>query len=92
MEMKDLMSTTPESLAAAQHKALEEFVRDKLEYMLHLIKTREYPRAKNLLGLSPAGDGTGCDNHYICFADILGEGADMETVLTRLATLEAIIK
>lgn len=92
--LRELMELKPESLAERQEAALAEFAAQRLENIAKLIREKSYGDVENLLSNSPAGDGHGCDNSYICFADVVpdisGNGADLGTVIFELKRLRQI--
>lgn len=85
----ELMSTTPANLAKRQKDALTEFVCDRLETIVMMIRCGEYSAVKSMLQNSPSGDGMGEDNAYINFSDSgCGQDiGDMIHVLERLASV-----
>ena len=65
--LASLLSTSPTTLAAAQHKALKAYVLERLAAVVKCVQTENYAGLDPLVEFSPAGDGNGCDNHYISF-------------------------
>ena len=76
MNAKQLLETTPETLAQKQLQAVNDVVLAKLDRIKDLIIARKYQKVRDLLGSSPAGDGHGCDNEYIRFDEELGNNVD----------------
>lgn len=50
--------------------ALKKAAVERLEQVTHLIIEDKYDEVAKFINESPAGDGYGCDNHYIDFKDI----------------------
>lgn len=67
MKLKDLMETTPETLAARQRDALIEHVVARLDAVRDGIKKGSFSSVYEILFDSPAGDGYGSDNRCINF-------------------------
>lgn len=90
MKLSDVMAMTPESLATNQRNLLREAVVTRLRQVATSISKGDYDKVRDELSVSLAGDGYGCDNHYIDFDD-LGGGEDLSDVLDCLENLERII-
>lgn len=88
---KDLLKTTPETLAARQHKALLQETKATLGRLISCLDKGDYAGAREYLASSPAGDGHGCDNSCINFDHVLegsdGCFADIGDVIDRLEAL-----
>lgn len=87
MNLRELLDSTPETLAEMQHKALKQFVIGKLESIINDIKAEHY-YIEDKLFYSPAGDGYGCDNHCIDFSESGFD--DIKEVVTRLRYLKQV--
>lgn len=94
MDLKELMSTTPESLAKLQIKELKDFTIKKLNNIATLIQDGEFDKVKEYLKLSPDGDGWGITKYFINFdydnrnAD---EGTDLSEIIDTLKDLNKIV-
>lgn len=65
MDLKKLLSTTPETLAREQYDALRVAVVHRLGVLQGHISRGTLEAAREMLMTSPAGDGHGCDNQTI---------------------------
>ncbi len=94
MDLKTLLSTTPESLAQAQHDALQAHVLQVLDYWVRAIKDRKYGDDEiPATFASPAGDSYGLDNVCIDFAPPgVTTDMDISDVLTRLEELNKLAR
>lgn len=94
MNLKELMSTTPESLAKLQIKELKDFTIKKLRNIATLIQDGKFDEVKDYLKFSPDGDGYGTDKYFINFDydnSNAGEGTDLSEIIDRLKNLDKII-
>lgn len=96
MDIKKLLSTTPETLALEQYDALRQAVVSRLGTLGGLVQRGAMDEAGEMLMSSPSGDGHGCDNSCIDFSDVLDRGeqgcsTDIGDVLDRLASLKKVI-
>lgn len=90
--VKELLTTTPETLASRQHKALLAETTDTFGRLVSCLARGDYKAATDMLANSPAGDGHGCDNSCIDFSHLLepacqGCSADIGDVIARLEAL-----
>lgn len=90
--IKELLTTTPETLAQRQHKALLQETKATLGRLISCLDKGDYKAAADMLANSPAGDGHGCDNSCISFDHVLepacqGCAADIGDVISRLESL-----
>lgn len=93
MDLKQLLETTPESMAQVQHDALKTHVLFKLDAVRQLISKEGYLKVDAYTFLSPAGGGYGMDNACINFApDGVDEPMDIDDAMGRLQTLKTIIQ
>jgi hypothetical protein len=91
VDLKTLMQTSPEDLAATQHEALKKHVLTILGVIQTHIENEDYDKIKeHHLIYSPAGDGYGMDNHFINF-DFTEhkDGMDIDEVLDALINLRS---
>lgn len=51
---------------------LKEISIKRLKAIVDLLEKNDFDEIKEYTSFSPAGDCTGCDNHFIDFADIIG--------------------
>ncbi len=87
--LRKFLETRPENLATQQHDQLKEYVIARLKQVITLIEVEDYASVINLTNYSPSGDGMGSENDYLDFSDVLGEGADIVTVMTKLKQLQS---
>lgn len=91
MDLKKLLSTTPETLAQQQREALLREVESTFGRLVGYMKKGELDKAREMLGDSPAGDGHGCDNVCVSFNHVIdppmGCFSDIGDILHRLAAL-----
>ena len=91
IDLKKLLSTTPETLAERQHEALLREVQSTFSRIVNHLQKGEFDQANAMLGDSPAGDGHGCDNRCIKFDHVLdpvpGCFTDIGEVIAKLETL-----
>lgn len=67
----NISNTEANSIVAKKYKqALKEAVVARLKEITHLIIEDKYDEVSKFIEDSPAGDGYGCDNSYISFADV----------------------
>lgn len=92
MNLHELMSTTPESLAEKQRNALEAHIIRRLTLAIEHVKSRKYTDLKALTFSSPAGDGYGMDNDCIDFAWDPKDCADILQAYNRLEQLDNLVK
>jgi hypothetical protein len=91
MNLSELMSTTPETLAKQQHEELKKHVLDVLDKVRESILADHYPGVRALTSFSPAGDGMGLDNNFINFDyKNTDYGVDIVEVLDELESLHNI--
>ncbi len=90
MNLKELMKTTPETLAATQRKALLDHVKVVLKDFYEALEAGDFAAARSALFDSPSRDGHGRDDACIDFA-YDGEGpfgaGDVVCALERLAAI-----
>lgn len=96
MDLKQLLATTPETLAQQQYDALRKAAASLLGKLAGHIERGEISSAQAMLMTSLAGDVHGCDNQCINFDVLLdrrdeGCHSDIGTVLARLENLWNII-
>lgn len=92
MDVKQLLSTTPETLAERQHAALLLETKRTLSLLMSHLDKGDYQAAVAMLENSPAGDGHGCDNACINFSHVMdannsGCFTDIGDVIDRLQSL-----
>jgi len=97
MELRELLKTTPETLAQQQYDALRKAASSLLGKLAGHIDRGELGAAETMLFDSPAGDGHGCDNTCIDCSELLGDDgsgctADIGGVVGKLAELQHIIQ
>lgn len=69
-EMKDIknfLKIKPENLAEEQYIALVDYACNRLQMVINHLENGSMDEAEKMLEFSPAGDGYGCDNHFIRF-------------------------
>lgn len=92
MDLKELLSTTPEDLAKLQHKELKKIVLNKLKEISKLIENEKYDKIEEYTVFSPAGDGMGTDSYHINFGYAESMKEDIIDVIDRLKELKDMIK
>lgn len=97
MELKDLLATKPEDLAAKQEQALRGHAAEKLRMIAKLIEDGDYKGVEKHLENSPAGDDHGCDNTFISFDELQlagyqGYTTDIGDVIVKLQELQRMQK
>ena len=93
MKLEALLSTTPATLAAEQHKALTEYAIERLNTMAKMLNKENYIAASQMIEHSSAGDGYGEENDFLTFPALNGpdEGyADIGTVIALLTNLQKV--
>ena len=73
--LKELMTIDPANLAQKQHVALKAHAISVLKAVIEAIEKNQYGKIEDMCEYSPAGDGMGCENHYINFAF---DGAELD--------------
>ncbi len=97
MDLKKLLSTTPETLAREQYDALTAAVVSRLGKLAGRVQRGELEEASAVLFNSPAGDGHGCENACIDFSEMLercgvdGCTTDIGDVLGKLHDLKRVL-
>lgn len=66
--------------------AIKEAAINRLKEVIRLITEDKYSELSELIEYSPAGDGQGCDNYYISFADVTAF-QDIGDIMMKLKTL-----
>jgi len=97
MEMKDILATRPECIAADQELALQNHTADKLRIIANLIEYGDYDAVEKELDKSPVGVMPGYNNSFISFDEIpLSTGqnhtTDIGDVIGRLKDLQRMQK
>jgi len=92
MEIKKLLETTPETLAARQREALLREVQSTFSKLVTHLQKKEWDKAEAMLAGSPAGDGMGCDNMCVNFNHVMDSSVqgcftDIGDIVARLRTL-----
>ena len=85
-----LMNCTPEDLPRLQYEAARKHTITILEEVLELVKEGRYDDiVENYLSSSPAGDGYGTYNEYICFQydHTSNQGMDISQMMELLSSL-----
>ncbi|WP_010497812.1 hypothetical protein [Paenibacillus elgii] len=91
MDLKTLMNTRPEELAKVQYSAFKSHVISILEQTIQNIYDENYVSILDKLVYSPAGDGYGCDNHFINFSydqDNIDNAIDLYEAVEKLQSLK----
>lgn len=94
LNIKQLLSTTPETLAEQQREALLREVQSTFSRLVTHLQKDEFQHATGMLGTSPAGDGYGCDNRCVNFDHVMERidracFADIGDVIDKLKSLSA---
>lgn len=99
MELKDLLATKPDELAAKQEKELATYAAKKLRMIADHLEAGRYDQVREHLADSPAGDDHGCDNTYITFAELGidpdrygNDNGDIGSVVSKLEELKKLAK
>ena len=66
-------------ISKIKYNKLKEKSIELLEYITDLIKNDSFTKISEYVAYSPAGDGYGCENNYINFGNIIGDG-DLDIV------------
>ena len=93
MDIKTLLKTTPQTLAAEQYKALKEFATSRLVNVVSCLDNENFDQIKPMMEYSPAGDGYGTDHWFIDFP-VFGDsdGTDLIEIIEHLQKLQTIMK
>lgn len=92
MNTKEFLKLSPEELAKKQFEVLKKEVVKRLDEISNYIEQNNFDKVSERLAYSPAGDGYGGDNHFICFNDIDESCEDIRDILQKLERLQEIIK
>jgi hypothetical protein len=87
--LKDLLKTTPETLAKLQTEALKQHMLKTLNRVIYLINEGNWNLLEDMCQWSPAGDGMGTDHHFIDFNwdDGADDGVDIIEVIQKIRSI-----
>ena len=91
VEVKDIMTMSPEDVVRVQHTALKEHAINTLMEIVNLIKEDKYDEIDSRIKWSPAGGEQGTDKYFIDFTydpSMREEGTDISYILEELMRLE----
>jgi hypothetical protein len=89
INIKELLDMRPEDLASKQYDELKDATIEILKDIISNLDKDRLDRVSSCLEFSPAGDGYGRDNDFICF-DSLGF-EDIGQVIKRLKEIKVVI-
>lgn len=93
MEIKELLSVSPENLAERQLVQLKAATIQRLNKATKLISMERFTEVQEMMSNSPAADDIGTDRNYICFNDFIdggNDGSDLYDVLEKMKSLKSI--
>jgi hypothetical protein len=67
MDIKDIMKLDINNLKKQKHEILTKHAIKILSDIIQHLKKGDYSKIEEMLAYSPAGDGMGCENHFIDF-------------------------
>lgn len=96
MTPQEVLSINVGNLVKQQHDVVKTHVLTALARIYNMVENGDYAGVEKYCGWSPAGDGYGCDNHYIEFgisgADQRLEKMDIMEVCELLSKLRELSK
>lgn len=89
---KELLATTPETLATQQRAAIISEVQATFSRLISHLEKGEFDQAQHMLACSPSGDGHGYDNMCISFDHMIDAApncgfTDIGDIIQRLREL-----